>query len=209
MQRGITLTQSPLTIIEADVFSESIRQNSTIADVIKKSDYVFNCASPKISWLPFSTTNRKWGEPVSNLTKDIISLGKETQNSSHLLAFCGTEYFKEYDGTKGFMGGFLSLVLKSLIGALRDNDIEARFLLNSNYKKWTVFRCGSIRDWANEKGNSSKIGFDFHKDKSDYRKGKGKALIVEDLSAFLIDKIKSNEMNLFETKMPFVYNIEF
>lgn len=207
-ERGLNSSEKNLTVIEMDLFS-GIMQNSTLVEAIKKSDYVFNCASPKMSWLPFSKINRTWGEPVSKLTNEIVNVGKETNNNPQVIAFCGPEYFKKYDGTNGFLGGMPSIVMKSFIGALRDNYIEASFLLNSDYKKWTVLRCGSIRNWTGIEGDSSKVDIDFHKDKSDYRKGKGKSLVVEDLSVFLVEKVKSNEINLLEKKMPFVYNIEF
>ncbi len=207
--RELASTENRLTTIEADLFSEHVIQNSTLEDAIKKSDYVFNCASPKISWMPFSKINRKWGEPVSSLTKNIVQLGKETQSFPHLLAFCGTEYFKKYDGTNGSLGGFLSLILKSLIGALRDNYIEVNFLLNSDYQKWTVLRCGSVQGWTGVKGDASKIAIDHHKNKSDYSKGKGKSLVVEDLSAFLADLISSGEISSVNKKMPFVFNTKF
>lgn len=207
--RGLASTESRLTTIESDLFSENVIQNSKLEDAIKKSDYVFNCASPKISWMPFSKINRKWGEPVASLTKNIVNLGKGSESFPHVLVFCGPEYFKEYDGTNGFLGGFLSLILKSLIGALRDNYIEISFLLNSDYKKWTVFRCGSIQGWTGVKGDASKVGIDHHKNKSDHSKGKGKSLVVEDLSAFLADLISSGKISSLNKKMPFVFNTKF
>ncbi|WP_136468593.1 NAD(P)H-binding protein [Flagellimonas onchidii] len=207
--RNISSLNNLTTITTSDLFLKNMLDDSSIKNQLLQCNYIFNCASPPLSWMPFSKANRNWRAPVSTLTKSIIALTKKTTKTPHIVAFCGTDYFKQVDGTKGPLFGLMSSVLRSFIGGLKDNRIEALFLLNSNYDNWTVLRCGSIRPNTDLEGDTTKIGVDFHKDKSDYRKGKGKALVIEDLAAFLVENIRNKKFKSFTKKMPFIYNTKF
>ncbi len=204
--RNVIYKKENLTIIQSELFSKVLEND--VINAIKQCDYVFNLASPKISWVPFSKINRKWGEPVCNLTRDIIKYSEQTEVKPHIIAMCGTEYFEKLDGKKA---GLMSKILRMFIGALRDNFMEVEFLLNADYLKWTVFRCGSVREYAGTgvAGKASNIGMDLHKDYSNYKTGKGKALIAEDLGDYIADLINKNKMESLYKTMPFLFNTKF
>ena len=103
----------------------------------------------------------------------------------------------------------MSKVLNRTIAALRDNHDEAVFLLSSGYDRWSVLRCGSIRPSSGEPGDASRIGADLHRDGSDYRRGKGKSLVVEDLAAYLARAVQNGDFSAFEGQMPFLFNTRF
>ncbi len=124
-------------------------------------------------------------------------------------AICGTEYFAGYDNNIGFFQKAMPKILNKMIAALGDNHDETIFLLGSDYEQWSVLRCGSIRPTSGEPGKADRIGIDLHKDGSDYRKGKGKALIVEDLAAYLAQTIHRGDFSVFERQMPFLFNTQF
>ena len=47
---------------------------------------------------------------------------------------------------------------------------------------------------------------DLHNDGSNYRLGKRKSLVVEDLAAYLADAIQSGAFSGFEREMPYLFN---
>ena len=100
-------------------------------------------------------------------------------------------------------------LINKMSAALRDNHDEAMLLLASGYGRWSVFRCGSIRPRSGQPGDASRIGMDLHNDGSNYRLGKGKSLVVEDLAAYLADAIQSGAFSGFEEEMPFLFNTRF
>ena len=202
-----------LKIREGDVFATG---EGFLEDVMKGCDVVLNCASPALSWNPFSTVNRNWGSPVSDLTCKIISVASNnapntTQSSTNgprIIAFSGPEYFDEYDPRENISSLFrcASWLSQWLYPALRDNAVEVRSLLNSGYPRWTVFRCGSTRpnEGSTKTGDATKIGSDLHHDGSDYGQDRGYSLRAADLGAFVADSIVHGKHEIKE--MPFVWN---
>ena len=172
-------------------------------------DYIFNAASKPISWRPWSRANREWNGAVSSLTKDIIGAALQNDCKPHVVALCGPEYFAGYDDKISLLQRVMPRVVNGIVAALRDNHDEAVFLLRSGYGRWSVLRCGSIRPSSRQAGDASRIGADLHRDGSDYRRGKGKSLVVEDLAAYLARSIQRGEFSAFEGQVPFLFNTQF
>ena len=198
-----------LDVIQIDLFSAGALSDSDSVEMIMNCDYIFNVASKPLSLAPWSRTNREWGGVVSQLTKQVICLAAENNTSPHVVAFCGPEYFPAYDGKISLFQKALTKVFNNLIAGLGDNHEEATFLLRSGYPRWSVLRCGSIRPQSGKTGDASRIGMSLHKDGSDYRQGKGKSLIVEDLAAYLANAVETAGFVDFEQQMPFLFNTRF
>ena len=176
-------TEGVLTVLVADLFNEPAMANPQLAEVLGECAWVFNCASPALSWNPFSRANRSWGTPVSSLTRHL--LGVASDDGPHIVAVCGPEHFEHHDGSVSIFRKALSWTASALFPALRDNRTEVQLLLQSNHERWTVLRCGSIRPGRGESGDANRIDFDLHRDGSNYRAGKGAALMAADLGAFV------------------------
>ena len=198
-----------LSVIELDLFAENAVADPSVAQGVMACDYIFNVASKPISWVPWSRTNLEWGGAVSLLTKEIVEIVSHYGKKPHIVAFCGTEYFAGYDSNINFIQKAMPKLINKMNAALRDNHDEAMFLLASGYGRWSVFRCGSIRPSSGQSGDASRIRMSLHKDGSDYRLGKGKSLVVEDIAAYLIDAIQSDIFSEFEGEMPFLFNTRF
>ena len=198
-----------LSVVELDLFAEGAFADTVSAQEMMACDYLFNTASKPISWTPWSRANREWGSIVSSLTRDIVRMASQSASKPHIVAFCGPEYFAEYDDNVILFQKAMPMVLNKMIAALRDNHDEAVLLLASGYGRWSVLRCGSIRPKSGEPGDASRIGMDLHKDGSDYRLGKGKSLVIEDLAAYLAHSIQNGEFSAFEGQMPFLFNTRF
>ena len=153
-ERGIASDVPHLKIKEANFFTEGA-DNTELWSEILASSKIFNCATPKISYRPFSRVNRNWGTPVLYLTKRIINLAKEQGKTPHHISFIGPEKFKQVDGTSGPLGGGLSKVVRAMIKGLDDKYKEATYLLESDYKNWTILRCGEIRPGTGKEGDTS------------------------------------------------------
>ena len=196
-----------LSVVEPDLFAEGVARHGA---EMMACDYIFNAASKPISWVPWSRANREWGGVVSTLTREILRMASRSAAKPHIVAFCGPEHFAGYDDdAPSPLRTAMSKVLNSMIAALRDNHDEAVLLLTSGYERWSVLRCGSIRPTSGTPGDASRIGADLHRDGSDYRHGKGKSLVVEDLAAYLARAIRSGEFSAFEGQMPFLFNTRF
>ena len=198
-----------LRVIELDLFAENMISDLTVTNEIIACDYIFNGASKPVSWMPWSRINRGWGAVVSSLTKKLVAIAQQRGLNPHIVAFCGPEYFAQYDDNISLAHKIMTTLTNKMNAALRDNHDEALLLLASEYQRWSVLRCGSIRPSSGQSGDASKIGADFHKDGSDYRRGKGKSLVVEDLAAYLANAIQSGEFSEFEGEMPFLFNTRF
>ena len=198
-----------LSVVELDLFAEGPFANGVLAQEMMVCDYIFNTASRPISWTPWSRANREWGNVVSSLTRDVVGMAAKSARKPRIVAFCGPEYFVEYDDNVSFFQWAMPKVLNTMIAALRDNHDEAIFLLTSGYGRWTVLRCGSIQPKSGKLGDANKVGTDLHEDGSDYRLGRGKSLVIEDLAAYLAHSVQSGEFSAFEGQMPFVFNTGF
>lgn len=196
-------------VIELDLFAKKAVADPSVAQELMASDYIFNTASKPVSWVPWSRGNREWGGVVSSLTRDLVEIADRDSEKPHIVAFCGTEHFAGYDANVTFVQKVAPKLVNRLSAALRDNHDEATFLLKSAYGRWTVFRCGSIRPSSGQSGDASRIGMDLHHDGSNYRLGRGKSLVVEDLAAYLADAIQSGTLSEFEAEMPFLFNTRF
>lgn len=193
-ERGVD--HEGLSIIERDLFADRVTEEMLACD------YIFNAASKPVSFVPWSRVNRQWGGVVSALTRELVESGAE----AHIVAFCGPEYFAAYDGEIGWFRRAATSVTNRLSAALRDNHDEALWLLGSSYGRWSVLRCGSIREASGQTGDAGRIGVDLHRDGSDYRAGKGKALVVEDLAAWVAESVESGDFVEFASEMPFLFN---
>ena len=198
-----------LSVVELDLFAEKAVADPSVAQEMMACDYIFNAASKPVSLVPWSRANREWGGVVSSLTRDIVEIASQDGRKPHIVAFCGTEYFAGYDGKISFVQKAMPKLINKMSAALRDNRDEAILLLTSGYGRWSVFRCGSIQPSSGQSGDASRIGMDLHKDGSDYRLGKGKSLVVEDLAAYLANAIQSGAFSGFEGEMPFLFNTRF
>lgn len=185
-----------LAILERDLFAQGVTQEMI------DCDYIFNAASKPVSFAPWSSVNRQWDSAVSSLTRQIVESG----TGAHVVAFCGPEYFSAHDGEVGLFQRAATSVANRLSAALRDNHDEALWLLGSGYERWSVLRCGSIREASGKAGMATSIGTSLHDDGSDYRAGKGKALVVEDFATWLAELVRSGGLVEFEREMPFVFN---
>ena len=198
-----------LSVIELDLFAEKAVADQTVAQEMMACDYIFNAASKPVSFAPWSRVNREWDAVVSSLTKELVEIASQDARKPHIVAFCGTEYFAGYDGNLSFVQKAMPKLINMMSAALRDNHVEAMLLLTSGYGRWSVFRCGSIRPSSGQPGDASRVGLDLHKDGSNYRLGKGKSLVVEDLAAYLANAIRSGAFSGFEGEMPFLFNTRF
>ena len=207
--QGICPDREELSVVEMDLFAEKAVAHPSVAQEMMACDYIFNTASKPVSWMPWSRANREWGGVVSSLTRELVEIASQDRRKPHVVAFCGTEYFVGYDANVSFFQRVLPKALNKMIAALRDNHDEAMLLLTSGYGRWSVLRCGSIRPSSGQPGDASRIGMDLHKDGSDYRRGKGKSLVVEDLAAYLADTIQNGAFSGFEGEMPFLFNTRF
>ncbi len=200
---------SGLSVVELDLFAEKAVADPSVAQEMMACDYIFNVASKPVSFVPWSRINREWGNVVSSLTRGIVEIASQDGRKPHIVAFCGPEYFTGYDGNISFVQKAMAKLANRMSAALRDNHDEAMLLLTSGYGRWSVFRCGSIRPSSGQSGDASRIGMDLHKDGSNYRRGKGKSLVVEDLAAYLSNAIQSGTFSGFEGEMPFLFNTRF
>lgn len=166
--RAVQPTEEALTVLVADLFTETDAINPQLPEVLKDCASVFNCASPALSWIPCSRANREWGAPVSSLTRYLLGVATENDDGPHLVAICGPEHFEEHDGSVNPFRKVFSWTANALFPALRDNHDEVQLLLKSNQERWTVLRCGSIRPGTAESGDASKVQLDHQKDGSDY-----------------------------------------
>lgn len=207
--QGIYPDLEGLSVVELDLFAEKAIADPSVAQELMAWDYIFNTASKPVSWVPWSRANREWGGVVSSLTRELMEVASQDRRKPHIVAFCGTEYFAGYDANVSFFQQALPKVLNKIVAALRDNHDEAMLLLTSGYGRWSVFRCGSIQPSSGQPGDASRIGMDLHKDGSDYRLGKGKSLVVEDLASYLANAIQSGAFSDFEGEMPFLFNTSF
>ncbi len=198
-----------LSIVELDLFAENAVADPSMAQRVMACDYIFNAASKPISKVPWSRINREWGGVVSSLTREIVEIVSHDEKKPHIGAFCGPEYFAGYDGNISFIQKAMTKLINKMNAALRDNHDEAMFLLTSGYGRWSVFRCGSIRPSSGQSGDASRIGVNLHKDGSNYRLGRGKSLVVEDIAAYLANAIQSGTFSKFEGEMPFLFNTRF
>ena len=198
-----------LSVIELDLFAEKAVADPSVAQALMACDYIFNAASKPVSFAPWSRVNREWGAVVSSLTRELVEIASRDARKPHFVAFCGTEYFAGYDGNISFVQKAMPKLINKMSAALRDNHDEAMLLLTSGYERWSVFRCGSIRPSSGQSGDAGRIGMDLHKDGSDYRLGKGKSLVAEDLAAYLANAIQSGAFSGFEGEMPFLFNTRF
>ena len=198
-----------LSVVELDLFAERAVADPSVAQEMMACDYIFNAASKPVSWVPWSRANREWGGAVSALTRGIVEIASQDSRKPHMVAFCGTEYFAGYDSNISFVQKAMAKLINTMSAALRDNHDEAVLLLTSGYGRWSVFRCGSIRPSSGQPGDAGRIGMDLHKDGSNYRLGKGKSLVVEDLAAYLVSEIQSEAFSGFEGEMPFLFNTRF
>lgn len=206
--RGIAYPNAELSVHSLDLFGGD-ELNGDLQQTIGNCNYIFNVASKPLSWNPFSRINREWGSAVSLLTRKLVEIASSSTVRPHIFAFCGPEYFDNYDENIGRFNKMLTKFLNSLISGLRDNHDEAMLLLASDYDKWSVMRCGSIRPGSGGFGDASKIDTDPHRDRSDYRRGRGCALVAEDLAAYIADRMHKGLISEFEGKMPFLFNTQF
>ncbi len=206
--RAITSFEG-LTIVELDLFAEKAIADPSVAQAMMACDYIFNTASKPVSLMPWSRTNHERGSVVSSLTGDIVKAASRGGKRPRIVAFCGTEYFAGHDDNISFVHKTATRLANKLSAALRDNHDEAMLLLTSGYERWSVLRCGSIRPSSGQTGDASRIGTDLHKDGSNYRLGKGKSLVVEDLAAYLAHAVQSGTFSRFEGEMPFLFNTRF
>ncbi|WP_196892169.1 Rossmann-fold NAD(P)-binding domain-containing protein [Aureivirga marina] len=207
-ERNISFKENLLKIREVDFFNNEIKNNELWIEIISCKN-IFNCASPKIAYNPFSKINRNWKTPVSDLTKKIIENTISQNKTPHLFFFIGPEKFKQVDGSSGLFWGGISKITRTLIKALHDKYVEANFIINSAYKNWTIFRCGNVRFGSGNMGLASKVEMDLYKDKSNYQKGKGKSLIAEDLGSFVVNLIVTEQNKSLKGKLPFIFNVKF
>ena len=198
-----------LSVAQMDLFAENAMAAPSMTQQMMACDYIFNAASKPVSFAPWSRTNREWDAAVSSLTRMLVEIASRSEAKPHIVAFCGTEYFVGHDGKIGFVQKAMPKLVNRMSAALRDNHDEALFLLGSGYGRWSVFRSGSIRPSSGRRGDGSRIGMNLHKDGSDYRRGKGKSLVAEDLAAYLADAIQSGAFAELEGEMPFLFNTRF
>lgn len=206
--RGIG-EREELSVLDLDLFAPTAIADPSVAHEMLACDYIVNAASKPVSWAPWSRANREWGGVVSSLTRAIVEIASRDGRMPHIVAFCGTEYFAGYDDPISAVQTVMPKLVNRMSAALRDNHDEAIFLLTSGYGRWSVLRCGSIRPTSGQPGDASRIGADLHHDRSDYRRGKGKSLVVEDLAAYLANAIQRGSFSGFEREMPFLFNTRF
>ncbi|MGF1703594.1 SDR family oxidoreductase [Photobacterium makurazakiensis] len=207
-ERGISADQPTLSIFVTDLFSAV--PNTALNDAFSNCSMVFNCASPKISWVPLSKVNRQWGTPVLSLTRRLIEHANQADIKPHVFTFIGPEYFGQYDAHIRPHHRILSKLLKAIYPALKDNYLETNLILDGEYKKWTVLRCGGIRPGVKGRlGNSQNVGMDYKVDGSNYKLGKGYSLQAEDLAAYLTSLIENKTVGDLEAQMPFTFNTHF
>ncbi len=208
-ERGFAPDPDALSVVEQDLFAGPGVTATPLSQELLDCEYIFNMASKPVSLAPWSRVNREWGSAVSSLTRKIVETASVAGVRPHVVAFCGTEQFAGYDSNISLLQKILPKVLNRMSAALRDNHDEAMFLLTSGYGRWSVLRCGSIRSHTGQPGDASRIGMDLHEDGSDYRSGRGKSLVVEDLAAYLARAIQNGTLSGFETEMPFLFNTRF
>ncbi|WP_095499026.1 NAD(P)H-binding protein [Paraferrimonas haliotis] len=214
LQRNIDNTNECLTVYTMDLFAGNGELANGLAKPLDGCCAVFNCASPKLSWKPWSKINRTWQHPITSLTKTLVALGSEQVLKPHIVSFCGPDYFDGYNTNLYFYQRWFSKTSRVLFPALQDNYDEALFLSNACYPNWTVFRCGGIKpDDAKQGtislGKASNVAIDFVQDKSNYRAGKGYSLYAHDLGAYIAELMATKSMASVSQKMPYAFNLMF
>lgn len=207
--RHISIDEKRLTVMDEDLFEGGSDLSSSLSEALLGCSVIFNTASPKMSWVPWSRLNRNWGSPVSDLTKRIVAMQSELSLKPHLFVLCGSEYFNGFNKTPGVMTVLMSRIMRSLYPFLRDNYEEVEYLINSSVNEWTVLRCGSIRPGEGSLGEAGRVEHDLYEDHSDYRRGKGVSLLATDLAAYLAQLVNNDNLKELSGQMPFLYNIEF